>query len=539
MTAVVVVQARCSSSRLPGKVLLPLGGIPLAVLVALRAGNTGRHVIVATSTECSDDPLAATLDTWKIPYFRGSLNNTLERVVQALAEYSDDTLVIRLTADNPFPDGHLLDALEEDFLQRQLQYLCCNGEESGVPYGVSAEITYLSHLRTASNACNDPYDLEHVTPWVIRNHGMNYYRGHYSEGMGILRATIDTYDDYQNLFPLFHEQNVPIKATSRDLIIGLSRSPNAPHLRHPAKRMVLGTVQLGLSYGIANLTGKPEQHTATEIVHKAIINGVVMLDTAHAYGSSEEVVGRALNGGWRSRCQIVTKLSPLNECAYDTETRVAAAFAEASMYQSLHHLKTGYLDVLMLHRAEHLTMWNGAVWKLLIRLRDEGVIGRLGVSVQSTQELSYSLNNPDVSVIQMPYNLLDWRWDEMIPEIVHAKRTRSLSIHARSSLLQGLLPSDDPELWRRANVQQPDEIIEWLQSQADLHQCKGVAELCIAYSNSCDWIDGVVVGVETPHQLEANLHLFAQRKLGENDLIAIRTSRPVLSDETLNPVNWK
>ena len=105
MKRVAILQARTNSSRLPGKVLLPINGIPLVVLAAQRASNTGIEVVVATSTETTDDALADLLSLHGIKYYRGSLDNTLDRIVSALSKYDDSCLVFRLTADNIFPDG--------------------------------------------------------------------------------------------------------------------------------------------------------------------------------------------------------------------------------------------------------------------------------------------------------------------------------------------------------------------------------------------------------------------------------------------------
>jgi spore coat polysaccharide biosynthesis protein SpsF (cytidylyltransferase family) len=125
--SVVVLQARTNSSRLPGKVLLPINGVPIVVLAAKRAATTGRDVVVATSNESSDNVLADLLIRHGLACYRGSLENTLERLVDALSGYGGDTMVFRLTADNVFPDGKLLDEIEYDFIRRELNYVCCNG----------------------------------------------------------------------------------------------------------------------------------------------------------------------------------------------------------------------------------------------------------------------------------------------------------------------------------------------------------------------------------------------------------------------------
>src|SRR6267378_5723685 len=101
-TALVVVQARMSSSRLPGKSLLPVGGHPVAVLCAKRAANKGHRVVVAISNDARDDPLARALDAAGVALVRGSLDDVLARFVEATRHLPKDALVVRLTADNVF-----------------------------------------------------------------------------------------------------------------------------------------------------------------------------------------------------------------------------------------------------------------------------------------------------------------------------------------------------------------------------------------------------------------------------------------------------
>ena len=115
MKSVVVIQARTTSSRLPAKVLLTVAGYPLVVLVAKRAANTGREVIVVISNENTDDYLAEVIANAGIRLFRGSLENVLSRFVDALESYDSDTVVVRLTADNVLPDGYLIDEVEKQF----------------------------------------------------------------------------------------------------------------------------------------------------------------------------------------------------------------------------------------------------------------------------------------------------------------------------------------------------------------------------------------------------------------------------------------
>jgi len=136
--SLVLIQSRLSSRRLPGKALLPIAGLPMVVLAAKRAANTGRNVKILTSNDQSDDAICEVLDEHDVAYFRGSLNNVLERFNDALVNLSDDTKVFRLTADNVLPDGVFLDEMEAAFDADCVDIIRCDSEESNMPYGVSA-----------------------------------------------------------------------------------------------------------------------------------------------------------------------------------------------------------------------------------------------------------------------------------------------------------------------------------------------------------------------------------------------------------------
>lgn len=539
MTSVAVLQARTNSSRLPGKVLLPIKGVPMAVLAARRAANTGRQVIVATSTEWSDDGLAATLAEYRLRCFRGSLENTLGRMVDALAEYGDETIVFRLTADNVFPDGNLLDELEAEFVMHGLDYMCCNGEPSGLPYGMSVEVTRLAHLREAAHLSVDAYDQEHVTPYVIRKFGRTYFEKYKSLKKGHFRCTVDCLDDYLVVQEVFSDVVEPIQESSLELVRKLEGARFQPRCDRPTPKLVFGTAQLGSKYGIANKTGQPDWKVAQNLLKTAIANGVTHIDTARAYGDSEAVIGQSLKNGWEGRAKIITKLSPMQSCPSDALVPIVHAFVDASIFQSCAVLGVRKIDVLMLHRASHLYDWNGAAWQKILELQASGLIGELGVSVQSPRELSAVLKYPEIRYVQMPFNLLDWRWDSVIPEVLAAKDSRGVTVHVRSALLQGLLASPDEELWRQANVDAPAAVIQWLLQQVERFQRRNVADLCLGYVSAQRWVDGVATGMENMAQLQENIELFSLPPLTDEEVVDINMTRPPLSEATLNPALWR
>ena len=115
-----LLQARMSSSRLPNKVLKPIAGMPLVVLAAKRAANTGLDVRVVTSTDTSDDILEKALFEHSIKYFRGSLHNTLARFNAAVKGEEETSIVVRLTGDNLFPDGKFIEEVVSHFIEHNL-----------------------------------------------------------------------------------------------------------------------------------------------------------------------------------------------------------------------------------------------------------------------------------------------------------------------------------------------------------------------------------------------------------------------------------
>lgn len=538
MKSVVVIQARTNSSRLPGKVLLPINGLPLVILAARRAANTGKEVVIATSTETTDDALVDMVEEYGFRCYRGSLGNTLQRIVFALDGYDDATLVFRLTADNVFPDGKLLDEVEQDFIKRKLDYLCCNGEPSGLPYGLSTEVTRLGHLRKAVTSTQSAFDKEHVTPYIKRTFGEAYFKKYSELGKGHFRCTIDSLDDYLGIKQVFSKVQDAVQVPALELVRHLEGADFQPIVSNPAKKLVLGTAQLGMNYGIANKSGKPDSETASHLIKTAIANGVSFIDTARAYGDSEEVVGNVLATGWQSRVQVVTKLSPLDACPEDAVPAVVNEFVDASLYRSCSDLRVKKLDVLMLHRASQVRNWNGSAWSRLLQHKANGTVMALGASVQTPGELELVLGLPDISFIQMPCNVLEWRWERLIPEIRAAKQQRDLVIHARSGLLQGLLASTSAEYWKKANVADTEKVIDWLRVQSINAEKDSVANFCLSAVKSFDWIDGVVVGMESLEQLEDNIRIFSGPDISKKTMDAIVGSRPTLGENTLNPACW-
>lgn len=543
----IVVQARLSSSRLPAKALLPLRGLPVAALCALRAANRGGEVVVATSTDASDDILANRLSEYAINVTRGPLNDVLGRFIQATADLAANDLVVRLTADNVFPDGEFIEEIVREFRSLRVDYLGTNSPADGLPYGLSAEVFTVRILREAAKAACTAEEREHVTPWIRRHGASSFVSGamFMEKRYDHLRCTIDTAEDYIQLARLFDALDAdPIQVTWRALIEAVSRIPGVPAFRIPYRLdeggrpcgvLSLGTAQLGMPYGVANITGQPSPEEAVRIVSVAIDHGVTFIDTARAYGTAESRVGATLSSGYRGRATVVTKLDPMATLAEGASEADAARAVDASVFRSCRELGVRNIDVLMLHRWAHRKRFHGAVWKRLLELQTEGVIGALGASVYSPAEAMESLGDKDVRHIQLPYNLLDWRWGS--EEFLEARAKRAdVSIHVRSAYLQGILVSD-ASTWP-SNLVNPREWIFRLDQAVLETKRKNRADLCMAYVTGTPWVTTVVAGAETEQQLRDNLSLATQQPLGADERACVQALLGQAPERLLNPATW-
>ncbi|HEY4115177.1 MAG TPA: aldo/keto reductase [Rhizomicrobium sp.] len=298
--------------------------------------------------------------------------------------------------------------------------------------------------------------------------------------------------------------------------------------------LVLGTVQLGLPYGAANRSGKPSREAALRLVRQAVDAGVRSFDTARAYGDSEEILGAALAG---RNVRLVTKLSPLSELAPTAKPDEVRAAVDRSTVLSMAALRHGRLDTLLLHRAEHLRAFGGGVWQRLVELHHDGTIGTLGVSVQSPEETHVALAHEQIRHIQMPFNLLDWRWHEA--GVIDRLRARpDVTVHLRSIFLQGLLVSHDAAIWPPIGNVDARQIVQAIDDLASEFGRESAADFCLAYARGQDWADGVVIGMETEDQLRANLGLIEFRPLDPESCRMIAARLPRVPLPLLNPALW-
>jgi aryl-alcohol dehydrogenase-like predicted oxidoreductase len=296
---------------------------------------------------------------------------------------------------------------------------------------------------------------------------------------------------------------------------------------------VLGTAQLGAAYGRTNATGHLSDEAAAELLEAAYASGVREIDTARAYGESERRIGDFARRRGISDLVISTKLSPLLELAPDAETADVVSAVRHSLQESLRLLNVEQLPVLMLHRPGHCEAFGGAVMEELRRWRERGVIGTLGASVNTPQELLGISGQPDIRHVQLPFNLLDGRWRAALPAAADGH-----TFHVRSIFLQGLLANPQSAAWPVLPGYDPIETVRALEQVARRLGRQGVRELAVAYVRGQPWIGGCVIGLERPEQLEENLRLFSQAPLTAAETAVLRDLLPGVPASLVEPWTW-
>lgn len=191
-----ILQARMTSTRLPGKVMAPLLGEPMVArqLERIERASSIDRIVVATSTDASDDKLAAFLEGIGVDVVRGALDDVLGRFVQVLDAFAPE-VVVRLTADCPLISPRVIDDVFRQFASSDVDY-CSNTLQPTFPDGLDVEVVRAEVLRAVDAETTDRDEREHVTLGIYRQPDRFRLANHAGpEDLSGLRWTVDTPDD--------------------------------------------------------------------------------------------------------------------------------------------------------------------------------------------------------------------------------------------------------------------------------------------------------------------------------------------------------
>jgi len=262
-------------------------------------------------------------------------------------------------------------------------------------------------------------------------------------------------------------------------------------------RLTIGTAQLGMAYGVANVTGKPSRAGALAVVDTALARGITAFDTAQDYGECESLLGDlwADLGELRTRgITVVTKLGR----AVDVRDPSAVRRASAESARRLRRRPSA----ILLHHPQHVDAALDGSWSTLEWLGDVVEADAVGVSTYTPHQFAQAVDDPRVGVIQAPLNILDQRL--IRTGLLSWAERRGKRVFIRSVFLQGLLVLSAAALPEHMVFARP-----FLQRVAGIcadHGCEvKAAALAFALLNSRS--AEVIIGCETPAQLAENVEL--------------------------------
>jgi aryl-alcohol dehydrogenase-like predicted oxidoreductase len=281
-------------------------------------------------------------------------------------------------------------------------------------------------------------------------------------------------------------------------------------------KLVLGTVQFGLNYGINNQSGIPDDYELKEIFLKANQAGIDILDTAQGYGNAEERIG-------------VLSENLFNVISKFKHSESTFSFRE-ELQKSLRKLRTEKLYGYMAHDAD-LLIENPFWWKELQIAKEKGLVEKIGYSLYSAKQLESLVTKQMIpDIIQVPYNILDRRFESFLPQLA----SMEVEIHTRSVYLQGLLQMNPYKIPQHLVSLKP--YLLRIREIAD-NELLSLSELCLGFVVNNPYVNKVVVGIDNLTQLADNILIYESVNLLQKTVPELY-SIEVEDINLLNPSTW-
>ena len=286
-------------------------------------------------------------------------------------------------------------------------------------------------------------------------------------------------------------------------------------------KIALGTVQFGIDYGVNSVDGQVKPEEVKKILSYAHSKNIDLLDTAPAYGNSEEILGRMDISNFK----VVTKTRHFDSLEIKNND---VKLLNNDFHHSLKDLKQDSVYGVLIHNADDLFKPGAEkLFDQLQELKQAKKIVKIGVSVYDHNQLQSILDNFDIDLVQLPFNILDRR---MIDSgMLSTLRSKGVEVHARSVFLQGLLLMSEQN--------RPDKFNRWSGLWKIWHEWLNdnqitALEATIRHAVSMSEISKVLVGVDTKDQLKEII-------VASNGVLPnIPTELHTNDVNLLNPSNW-
>ncbi|MEA3352849.1 MAG: aldo/keto reductase [Campylobacterota bacterium] len=292
-------------------------------------------------------------------------------------------------------------------------------------------------------------------------------------------------------------------------------------------KLCLGTVQFGMDYGIANEIGQVNQKEVNEIIDFVLSNGINCFDTAKGYGNSETVIGKYFKNLNDDNINIISKVK--------SELFSSSENLSKEISKSLSKINTNRLFGLLLHDSDVIYNWDESYSKNVKELKKKELIKYFGVSIYTDEEFELAIDNKNIELIQIPFNLFDQR--AISKKWLEKAKNNNKLIFIRSVYLQGLILMDFNKIPENLNDVKP--YIKILDDTCKkLNITKN--ELALGFVNSIASDSIILFGCDKLEQAKENLENFNKSIVLENDIIDdLKNTFSSIEEKIYNPTKWK
>lgn len=285
-------------------------------------------------------------------------------------------------------------------------------------------------------------------------------------------------------------------------------------------KFILGCAQLGMNYGINNSIGRPDLIEVEKMFTLLKADGYLCVDTADAYGESQEVMSRFLSNNYKVNSKFIFE---------NQENSIRKV-----LLKTLGQLRQDKLHTYSFHRFSDFKSYTN--YGEIEKLKSDGLIEKIGVSIYEDDEFSEAISTPWVDTIQIPLNVFDRSSRKM--ELLKKAKTNEKTIHVRSVYLQGLFFKSVESLSGNL-IQLKEPLLNFQKIVQDSRLT--TSQLALQFIFDQEEIDGIVVGADNFNHLQENINLFKkiQNSQLEKNVLEQILSIPIPNPSLLNPGRWK
>lgn len=297
-----------------------------------------------------------------------------------------------------------------------------------------------------------------------------------------------------------------------------------------SNKLVLGTVQFGLDYGINNPIGRPSMDKSLEMLDFAWQKGIRIFDTAYAYGEAEKILGEFIKtGNFGSEIKVITKLKP--NIISESKGEICDIIT-SNLDESLKKLNRNHVDGYLFHTPSYI--YNDKVIDAMVDLKKQKLVKNIGVSIYEEIDAVYAARLQMFDYIQVPYSIFDQRLNKT--DFFETAKKNNITIFARSAFLQGLFFMPEEKIPPYLEIAKPyfkkfDKIINKYnisrQQAALLFSCKN------------EHIDYVVFGVDNLDQLKEDIEIAEENIDCEDCMKELEENFVDVEKSIIFPSLWK